>query len=492
MGARRKLPVGRASLTIARIVALSIGLAFSISQPTSAQYIRGPSIANINVGPRIPNMAPNPNPTTRYLPNIIEGDPSGSSPGTKQSNSIGTGPVRRAAKKTAASGPVDDSFVVREVVVEIEGVVTDLLAEAIGRRHRITRLELTSLSLVGSTLVRWRIPDSRSVGAVVRELVADNTIKSAQPNYRFTLQEDLRTPAEGDPAQYALAKLHLQEAHQLTRGEDIAIAIIDSGIDAGHPELVGTIAVSYDVLDSKEGPHPHGTGIAAVVASHARLVGGAPAAKIVAIRAFGVSNKLAESTSFILIRSFDFAIAHGARIINMSFAGPQDPLLAKGLAAAAAKGIVLVAAAGNAGPKSPPLFPAGDRHVIAVAAVDSADKIFAASNRGGQIALSAPGVDILTAAPDSKYQVISGTSFAAAYVSGVAALVMARNPALAADDVRAILTRTAKDLGVPGRDDVFGAGELDALAAVNAAVSPVASASDRAANPSGSDLPGQR
>ena len=121
------------------------------------------------------------------------------------------------------------------------------------------------------------------------------------------------------------------------------------------------------------------------------------------------------------------------------------------------------------GAKSPPLYPAANPNVIAVSATDAQDKLFTASNRGNHIAIAAPGADIFLPAPDEKYQITSGTSFSAAYVSGVAALLLERNPALKPGDVRAILTKTARDLGAPGRDDLFGAGEADAFAAVTAA-----------------------
>ena len=119
-------------------------------------------------------------------------------------------------------------------------------------------------------------------------------------------------------------------------------------------------------------------------------------------------------------------------------------------------------------PKSPPLYPAANPNVIAVSATDARTKLFAASNRGGHIAIAAPGVDIFLPAPDEKYQMTSGTSFSAAYVSGLAALMLERNPALKPDEVRAILMKTARDLGSPGRDDQFGAGAADAFAAVSA------------------------
>jgi len=177
-----------------------------------------------------------------------------------------------------------------------------------------------------------------------------------------------------------------------------------------------------------------------------------------------------QSNSFAVLKGLDYAAAHGAQIVNMSFAGPKDALIERGIAALAAKGIVMIAAAGNAGAKSPPLYPSANPNVIAVSATDAKDHLFTASNRGGHIALAAPGVDIFLPAPDQKYQITSGTSFSAAYVSALAALMLERNPALKAEELRAVLIRTARDLGSPGRDDLFGAGEADAYAAVQAVI----------------------
>jgi subtilisin family serine protease len=341
---------------------------------------------------------------------------------------------------------------------------------ALARRHRLERVASQSFPLTGSTVSLFRIVGRRPVVQVQAELRADSAVRSAQPNFRYVLQDQKTAAAaiEGDPAQYALAKLRLPEAHTLVHGKGIVVAVIDSAIDTGHPELAGSIAGSFDALDSRDGPHVHGTGIAGAIVAHARLMGSAPSAKILAIRAFGVTQGTAESSSFTILSSLDYAATHGAQIINMSFAGPKDALVSRGVVAAGAKGIVMVAASGNAGPKSPPLYPAADADVIAVSATDGDDRLFAASNRGGHIAVAAPGADIFLPAPSGKYQMTSGTSFSAAYVSGLAALILERNPALKPADVRAILTTSARDLGAPGRDDLFGAGEADAYAAVRA------------------------
>jgi subtilisin family serine protease len=212
-------------------------------------------------------------------------------------------------------------------------------------------------------------------------------------------------------------------------------------------------------------------------------MGGAPKAQILAIRAFGMSSGSAQSSSFVLLKALDYAAAHKAQIVNMSFAGPRDALIERAITALAGRGIVLVAAAGNAGAKSPPLYPAANPNVIAVSATNAQDELLAASNRGAYVCLAAPGTDIFLPAPDGKYQMTSGTSFSAAYVSALAALMLERHPGLQPAEVRAILMRTARDLGSPGRDDMFGAGEADAYAAVQAAAAaqsqPVAAVSAR-------------
>ncbi len=310
---------------------------------------------------------------------------------------------------------------------------------------------------------------------MVRALESDRLVASAQPNYLFTLQQDSSKAApEGDAAQYELAKLHLPQAHALAKGDNVLVAVIDSGIDANHPELIGAVAQSYDTLSQPMTPHKHGTAIAGLIVAHGKLMGAAPGAHILAIRAFAGAGASAEGTTFNILKGLDWAAANGARVINMSFAGPSDPAIHRSLAAAHKKDIVLVAAAGNAGPKSPPLYPAADPNVIAVTATDADDKLFPQSNRGHYIAVAAPGTQILVAIPDGGYEVASGTSYSAAEVSGIAALMLDRKSGLSPDKLRDILLATAKDLGPRGRDIMFGAGLVDAYGALMAEETPVA------------------
>jgi hypothetical protein len=455
-----------------------------------------PTIAPV-ITPRVAVVLPTL-PYVRYSPNLYPAcsyafrDSAGACGGQPISAGIGSGSGDRGAPprgKNAGAGKggrniaqvaINLPYIRDQLVAEVDAAQADELA----RRHRLTRIDSLDVPLLRSSLSLFRITDRRSVETVRTELAADAAVRLVQPNFRYFVQDRKTAPVEGDPAQYALAKLRLPEAHGLSRGSNVTVAVIDSGIDLRHPELANSISESFDALGSNEGPHPHGTGIAGAIVSHARLMGSAPSATILAIRAFGAAPNGAQSTSFVVLKSLDHAAARGAQIVNMSFAGPKDPLLERGIAAAAGRGMVLVAASGNAGAKSPPLHPAANPEVIAVSATDASDRLFPASNRGSHIAVAAPGVDIFLPAPGGKYQMASGTSFSAAYISGLAALMMARNPGLKPDALRAILMKTARDLGPPGRDDLFGAGQADAFAAVEAVAEsrlPVAAVADQPA-----------
>ena len=151
--------------------------------------------------------------------------------------------------------------------------------------------------------------------------------------------------------------------------------------------------------------------------------------------------------------------------MNLSFAGPADPLIERVVAAAYRKNIGLIAAAGNAGPASPPLYPAAYPEVIAVTATNGKLEIYGAANRGKYISVSARGVDVLAAHVNNTYGIESGTSFAAAEVSGVVAALLEMRPNAGPEEIRAALQNTAA--AVPGAEkDVAGAGVVDREAAV--------------------------
>jgi subtilisin family serine protease len=352
------------------------------------------------------------------------------------------------------------------VLLNISTATSPRAVDDIARRYRLTRLDVQDFALTRHRLARLRINDGRPVGSVIRSLQVDARVLGAQPNYLYLLQQGA-TAATPDPLQYFLAKLRLPEAHALAKGERVLVAVLDTPIDAAHPDLAGVVEASFDATGAADKPHPHGTGIASVIAAHGKLTGAAPGVRILAAHAFKAVGS--SGTSLDILKGLDWAGKSKANIVNMSFAGPADAELQAMLKALRANGVVLIAAVGNAGPRSPPLYPAADPKVIAVSATDMDDKPFAQANRGTHIAVAVPGVNILAAAPDGGYQMPSGTSFSAAQISGIAALLLERNPKLDAASIRRILMGTARDLGPPGHDDQFGSGLADALAAVNAA-----------------------
>jgi subtilisin family serine protease len=343
----------------------------------------------------------------------------------------------------------------------------------------VSILATEDLSILGSTAVRLHIDDGRTPAEVIRALAAVQMVAVAQPQYVYNLDQASGAPAPsssrsdgqpGDAAQYILQKLSLGDVHRMVRGTNVPIAVIDSEIDAAHPDLEGAVTQRYDAVGAPDKPHPHGTGMAGAIGARQRLLGTAPAARLLAVHAFSTSVATPESTTFNILKSINWAVNQGVRVINMSFAGPKDPSLERALKIAYDRKVVLIAAAGNAGPKSPPLYPGADPNVIAVTATDVDDKLFAGANRGKYVSVSAPGVDILVPAPENTYQFTTGTSVAAAEVSGIVALLLERNPKLTPADIRRILTSSAKRLGPGDRDENFGSGLVDPLKALQLAI----------------------
>ena len=394
---------------------------------------------------------------------------SGSGPGVPKVGRGNSIPGKQAGGGDSRSGVPsrgERRFMPKEIILGFRPSTTEGSINELASRYRVTRLGSQDLPLIGIKLYRWRVNGSRSVAATVAAIQKESLIATAQPNYVFTLQKDRPNNSSGtgdDPAQYVLGKLQIEQAHQIATGEEVAIAIIDSKVDETHPDLNGTIAEHCDPAGGEDKPHQHGTAIAGAIAAHGKLQGIAIGPRLLVAHAFDSTAGEAKGTSFAIYKSLQWAADNGARIVNMSFAGPPDPLLHRLLAAAYQKGIVLIAAAGNAGPKSAPLYPGADPNVIAVTATDNNDGLFRMANRGRYITVAAPGVDIIALAPGGSYQITSGTSIAAAHVTGIAALLLQEKPSLKPSDVRAIIMKTAKP---SGRQTDFGAGLANAYRAV--------------------------
>lgn len=319
---------------------------------------------------------------------------------------------------------------------------------------------------LGLKVYLMRVADGADPEQVFERAVADQRPLWVQKNYIYR-------SSVGDAAaqQYALQQIRADAASpKANGGSGVKIGLIDSGVDLQHESLRGAHIKGIDVVDGGDvNAETHGTVIASILVGQGPLHGVAPAADLVAVRAFHeVDQKLgaAQSSSFLLSQGIDTALREGVQVINLSLTGPQDKLVGQMVNEALLHKVSVIAAAGNEGPKASPAYPAAQDGVIAVTATDAKDHLYKNANRGDYISVAAPGVDILGAKPGGSYDFFSGTSMATGYVTGVAALMMANDRQLTVTQLRKAVEASAVDLGPPSRDPEFGAGRIDATSAL--------------------------
>lgn len=242
----------------------------------------------------------------------------------------------------------------------------------------------------------------------------------------------------------------------------VKIGVIDTSVDTAHPAFAGKkLQLKHFGREGTRGPDWHGTGITALLAGDA--LSGTPglipnASFLVADIFHADADDEPASDTISMLRAFDWLESKGVKIINMSLSGPPDDLIRKAIEKLAAKGVLLVAAAGNDGPAAGPSYPAAYDQVIAVTAVNRDLQSYRYANRGAYIDVAAPGVSIWTALPGSQGGYHSGTSFATPYVTAALATLY---PRLASKTPQAALQQiTYRDLGTPGPDPIYGQGLL--------------------------------
>ena len=262
---------------------------------------------------------------------------------------------------------------------------------------------------------------SGDVDEVLVALAGDGRVESAQVMNQF----ETLASADGDPyrnLQTALAPLGIGAAHRFSTGSDVKIAVIDTHVDAGHPDLSGRVVMQKSVIPGGDGrPDSHGTGIAGVIAARAfngeGITGVAPDARILALTAcWQAGGEGGRCNSFTLARALDTALGHDADVINLSLTGPRDALLTRLVERAVTDGVIVV---GAQDPRGTDAFPCG---------VDGVLSVTSTRRSGGD--LLAPGDEVLTTVPGGGYDFLSGNSLAAAHVSGVVALALAADPTL--------------------------------------------------------------
>jgi Subtilase family len=346
-------------------------------------------------------------------------------------------------------------------------------------------LDATALPAINRTLVRLETVNPQAdLDAAITLITSQPAVDSAQRDYRYTVT------AHTDPFAWMNYGARLTGADQLQRmvsGKGVAVAVIDTGVDADHPELAGRVIERIDVTGYGTAGERHGTAIAGLIGAAADngvgAYGMAPEAQIISIKACQPESRgtlAARCWSSTLAKALDAALTRPARIINLSLSGPKDPLLEKLVNAALASNHLLVAAAGNSGPDGSPSYPAAYPGVLAVGAIDSRQRLWRDSTRGAFVGVTAPGVSVPVPVPGETYPAqLSGTSMAAAHVSGVAALMQQVKPDAPGRALRDALlaTRAAPAPGDPGRVDGCAAAlrlGLDASACAPALPGPAA------------------
>ncbi len=299
------------------------------------------------------------------------------------------------------------------------------LARAIARQHRLTFVDSWPMPMIGVDCFIMMVPNGRSTTAAAEELSRDAKVAWAEPVELYSTQG---TPAShNDPlyrAQPAARLWDLADLHRVATGKGVKVAVIDSGIDAEHPDLAGQLIVNRNfVAGQVEKPENHGTGVAGVIAArsdnHIGIAGIAPGARLLGLRACWQQRSDAAATvcdGLSLAKAFYFAVEERADVINLSLSGPDSRLLRALVQAGLDRGSVVVAAYDVGKPNGG--FPASVPGVIAVA-----DRAFAA--HGGEV-YTAPGRDVPTTQPGGRWFLVNGSSFSAAHVSGLAALVRQR------------------------------------------------------------------
>lgn len=282
-------------------------------------------------------------------------------------------------------------------------------------------------------------------------------------------------------AQWYLRFLEIDRVHKITQGEGVTVAVIDTGVDADHPDLAGAVRPGADFAIRKATPPDgrvdkdgHGTAMAGLIAGRGRggqgILGIAPKATILPIR----DADFLDSHTAYTDEAIRWAVDQGAQVISMSFGHHQPGVgLRNAIEYARRKDVVLVAAVGNK-PKDPIIgYPAAYPGVIAVGGVDQQGQHAPFSVTGPEVDITAPAVSIISTRLNGSYATRNGTSSATAIVAGAAALIRAAHPNLSADEVAYRLTATATDKGPRGRDDQYGYGVLNLHAALTADLPPM-------------------
>lgn len=333
-------------------------------------------------------------------------------------------------------------------------------------------VETMPLRHIAMTLHRLRLPPGTSVRAGLARLRQRFPGAAIDANHYFTAAQAATAPTTTAPTSTATEAEPPARADRSLIGwevsngcgEGISIGMIDAGIDTGHPALreAEMDHRAFTTPGRRRDAADHGTAVAALLVGQLAAGHGweglLPAARLAAASIFEIDEKGEQvATARSLLAAVDWIVGKRVQVINFSVAGPDNRIVRLAVERTARSGSILVAAAGNWGSATRQAYPAAYPEVIGVTAVAGDGRIYRHANRGPYIDFAAPGVGLWTAVPGGgRFQ--SGTSFAAPYVSSMVGVALRQGTRSQVDAVRAALRKDALDLGIPGRDDVFGWG----------------------------------
>ncbi len=383
-------------------------------------------------------------------------------------------PIRHAAAVAAAAALIAATPAAATAAIPPDREVTAVTPAPVSGLGRVGSGEPADVVVLRETV---RGPQISTVPVTGREAaVATADRERVDPGVlAVSVDRPVRQLGTIDPLrkrQWGIRAVHATAAWSSTTGVGITVAVVDSGVDGNHRDLVGAVAAGYnarhdrgDWSSAARDANGHGTHVAGIIAARANngigVVGVAPRARILPVKVLDSDGTgwMSDVTEGIV-----WAVNHGADVINMSLGGADATFMAPAVRYAISRGVTVVAASGNEG-SSRPNYPAALPGVISVGALSEDGPLASWSNRGSTLDVVAPGTDIWSTVPGG-YAAMDGTSMAAPYVAGIAALIRAENERA---DVLTVLRGTSSDRGAAGRDDRYGWGLVDADAAVDRA-----------------------
>jgi subtilisin family serine protease len=337
-------------------------------------------------------------------------------------------------------------------------------------------IEETAITRSGPLLHRLRAPEGVGLAEARAAVRARPSGASADFNHFYRSNQDIVPAASSGPLPDPAVPARCEHLNCLaldlvgwpalrppTCQAAITVGVIDTGVNIEHPALPpGKVElVRLADPDLPESSATHGTSILSMlVGTEVRAPGLIPEAQIIAVDVFSRANGDERTDAATLVRAIDLLAQRGVRVANLSLAGPHNRVLAAMLREVEAKGMLVVAAAGNGGPAADPAWPAASDGVLAVTAVDAFGRIYRKAQRGEHLDVAAPGVEVWAAASIRGVRARTGTSYATPWATAAAALLMAQDPALTPVEAIQRMRALTSDAGEDGADPVFGQGVL--------------------------------